>query len=71
MMDKQYERALAFTIFAIAFALIILLSGCSQVPSFQYCDDVSYVRKGNDIEVHAHCKAPVGGTAGQAVGRLL
>lgn len=38
-----------------------LLSGCSSLPSMKYCDEVSYLRKGSQIEIHALCQAPVGG----------
>lgn len=37
------------------------LSGCSALPSMQYCDQVSYTRNGTHIIVHAECTAPVGG----------
>lgn len=48
-----------------------LLSGCSAlgalgygatdiVPTLKYCDDVTYVRKGNSMEVRAICKLPTG-----------
>lgn len=39
----------------------LLLSACSALPSMQYCDDVSYIRNGNEIHVEATCRAPVGG----------
>jgi uncharacterized protein YceK len=44
----------------VALALC-LLSGCVPIikqfaPSLEYCDDVQYVRKGNDFAVMATCK---------------
>ncbi len=45
--------------------LALLLGGCSTVagnlPTFEHCSDVSYTRKGNQIDVTAHCSAPIGG----------
>lgn len=51
-------------------ALILVLSlitGCtglvgyapSVFPSLEYCDSVVYVRKGNQVDVQAQCRAPV------------
>lgn len=39
----------------------ILLFGCVPLvkqfaPSLEYCDDVQYMRKGNDFSVMAQCK---------------
>lgn len=46
-------------------ALLLFLPGCASVlgsaPTFEYCDNISYVRKGNQIDVVAHCNAPIGG----------
>ena len=42
----------------------VLLHGCGvlqQLPSMQHCDKVSYVRDKLDIEITAHCTAPIGG----------
>lgn len=41
--------------------LLVFLAGCSALPSMQYCDDVTYTRKGSEIRVEAVCRAPVGG----------
>jgi hypothetical protein len=40
--------------------LLLCLCGCGQLPTFKYCDDVEYIRKGGDINITAHCRAPVG-----------
>lgn len=49
-----------FTLF-----FIVLLSGCAQlagiIPTMQHCDEVKYIRKGNQIEINAKCSAPIGG----------
>lgn len=41
--------------------LLIMLNGCSSLPSMQYCDKVKYERAGNLIHLEAECRAPVGG----------
>jgi uncharacterized protein YceK len=50
----------------------LTLSGCAQLvghtPSFQYCSDVSYARKGNQIDINAKCQAPLGSPGIPAVG---
>jgi hypothetical protein len=43
-----------------AVVLLILLTGCSALPSMRYCQEVNYHRKGADIEIQASCTAPVG-----------
>lgn len=39
--------------------------GCASIlgasPTFEYCQSIEYTRKGNLIEVHASCSAPIGG----------
>ena len=44
--------------------LIAALGGCAQLvgnlPTFEYCSDVTYVRHGNQIDVTAKCAAPIG-----------
>lgn len=40
--------------------ILVLLAGCSALPSMQYCDQVSYTRNGSEIHVQATCRAPVG-----------
>jgi uncharacterized protein YceK len=46
---------------------LIALSGCASIlgsaPTFEYCNEVQYTRKGNQIDVVAHCNAPIGGGA--------
>lgn len=37
----------------------LLLNACTNIPSMQYCDKVSYSRTGNLIHVEADCRAPV------------
>jgi len=44
----------------ILFAL--LLTGCSNLPSMQYCQEVRYERKDLDIQVYAKCRAPIADT---------
>ncbi len=47
------------------FAIVLLLSGCAEIlgnsPTFQYCDSVQYIRKGNMVDITAHCALPIGG----------
>lgn len=46
---------------------LLLISGCTTVagniPTFEYCEHVEYVRDGNAITVSAKCHAPIGGPA--------
>ena len=42
--------------------LFVLLAGCGVMPSFKYCDKVSYTRDGSRIHIEADCQAPVGGS---------
>ncbi len=49
----------------ITAALVLILmacsaSGCSSLPSMQYCDHVEYQRTGNMMTISAQCRAPVG-----------
>lgn len=46
----------------LALAALALLAACSQLPSMQYCEQVQYTRTGNQITLHAECRAPVGGS---------
>lgn len=46
---------------AAALAVTVLLTGCGGLPSMRYCDKVEYRRDGNKIDVHAECRAAVGG----------
>ena len=42
--------------------LSTLLVGCTamgNLPTMEYCSDVSYVRTGNQIDIKAHCAAPI------------
>lgn len=49
------------------FVIIWSVVGCTPLvsslpgvlPSLAYCDEVAYVRKGNQIDVAAKCKAPI------------
>lgn len=48
-------------IVSVALFLLLAASGCVPLvkqfaPSLDYCDDVQYVRKGNDFAVMAQCK---------------
>ena len=51
--------------------LALLCAGCSTIagnlPTLEHCDTVSYTRKGNQIDVVAHCSAPIGGGVGLPV----
>jgi len=48
-------------ILAVLLAVLVLgLAGCPALPSMQYCDEVSYTRKGTEIESESKCRAPVG-----------
>lgn len=52
---------ICFYILALALACTVLLSGCSALPSMQYCDQVEYRRDGSLVHIEATCRAPVGG----------
>lgn len=58
-MSDQVE-AILYTIILILFVLIVL-AGCSTIPSMRYCDKVSYDRDGTKVVIHAECTAPIGG----------
>lgn len=46
---------------AVLLAVLVLgLAGCPALPSMQYCDEVSYTRRGTEIEIEAKCRAPIG-----------
>lgn len=53
--------------------LTVLIAGCVAVagltPTLQYCDDVNYVRHGNEITLTAKCHAPIGGGMLPGVGQ--
>ena len=42
--------------------LVVTLTGCNTVagmmPTMDNCDEVVYVRKGADVEMHLKCTAP-------------
>lgn len=40
--------------------IALLLSGCSVMPSMQYCDSVWYSREGSKVHVEMDCLAPMG-----------
>jgi len=44
--------------------LVSSLGGCGLAykisPSYEYCQELSYVRKGIDVDIVAKCKAPLG-----------
>lgn len=40
--------------------IALLVTGCSGLPTMQYCDRVDYSRKGSQISIKAECQAPVG-----------
>lgn len=48
-------------------------SGCAtvaaNVPSFQHCDQVTYTRSGNIVNLQAHCQLPIGGSS--AIGAVV
>jgi len=46
-----------------ALILAIVLSGCSQLaelPTLQYCDNVSYTRTERNMHIEADCVMPYG-----------
>lgn len=51
----------------IVISLATILSGCTALvgyapnflPSLEYCDNVVYIRDGNQVNVQAKCRAPV------------
>ena len=49
----------------ILLVILLLLPGCGQlasvIPSMQHCQEVTYHRQGNAIDLSAKCTAPVGG----------
>lgn len=45
----------------LAVILLLLVTGCSSLPSMQHCHEVSYTRTGADIRIEATCRAPIGG----------
>lgn len=44
-----------------AVLLAFLAAGCSGLPSFQYCNEVTYQRTGNQVKIDARCQLPIGG----------
>lgn len=48
---------------ALVILAVLLLAGCSAMPTMKYCDHVEYVRDGSRIKLTAECQAPVGGGA--------
>lgn len=51
---------ISFCSISFVIAMAALLGGCSALPSMQHCHEVSYIRKGADIQIHAECRAPIG-----------
>ena len=49
-------------LWAAIFAVFVLVTGCSALPSMKYCDKVEYKRDGSKIHIEAECQAPVGGS---------
>ena len=47
--------------------ILTLLPACTGLvsyapavfPSLEYCDNIVYIRKGNQVDVQAQCRAPV------------
>lgn len=54
-------RVTAFLLTAWLVAAILLLPGCSVLPSMKYCDKVAYLREGAQISLYAECQTPIGG----------
>ena len=52
----------------LAIAALMMLGGCQFLagitPSLQYCSEVKYERRGNQITLEARCAAPIGGSGG-------
>lgn len=57
----KYGCLISFWIWAAVIAIAVLVAGCAALPTLQHCDEVSYTRTGTQIEIHAKCRAPVGG----------
>lgn len=45
----------------LAALVLLLVTGCSAMPSMKHCHEVSYIRIGADIHIEATCRAPIGG----------
>jgi hypothetical protein len=43
-----------------AIIVVLVLTGCSAMPSMQYCDTVWYSREGRKVHIEADCTAPMG-----------
>lgn len=56
----KVDWELVVQIVAVSVLLLVLLSGCSVMPSMQYCDSVWYSREGSKVHVEMDCLAPMG-----------
>lgn len=49
----------------LLFFPLIALAGCAALlgntPSVEYCNDVTYTRHGNQVNITAVCSLPIGG----------
>lgn len=59
-MMKNVDWGMVIALCSAALILVLMLNGCSSLPTMQYCDKVEYTRTGNVIVLHAECKAPIG-----------
>jgi hypothetical protein len=62
VMMKNVDWGMVIALAAGALILVIMLNGCSSLPTMQYCDKVNYTRSGNLIHLEAECRAPIGDT---------
>lgn len=46
---------------ALVIIAVLLLAGCSAMPTMKYCEHVEYIRDGSRIKLTAECMAPIGG----------
>lgn len=56
----KYGCLISFWLSAALVAVVVLVSGCAQMPSVQNCDRVRYERIGLDVKIEAQCRVPLG-----------
>lgn len=47
-----------YIIFIILF-IIFNITACSNLPTVKYCNEITYVREGNKINITASCNLPL------------
>ena len=53
IVTRNQARAL---VILLALAVLLLATGCAQLPSVQMCDAVDYKRRGDTVDITAHCR---------------